>query len=337
VDPESADPEGFGVRTGAVRASAGAIGGVVTALAIFLPLLIPTLSFHVFDFGNGPGGDGDINIENPMVDLRRDLSRGEDVALLQVTTDDPNPSYMRIGVLNRYEDDEWSSGDRDVPSSNRASGRLPELVGVANTVTREEFEYDVFATSDFRSTWLPTQPQISRIEADGDWRFDPATMDFLASDDDLDTSGLRYDFTAVSLSLDADALARARSTGGLIGSQFIELLVNLLDTQNVMIGILLRAVKRAELAIDIADIGVIHVTINNVGHDLAAAPIVCIVLGGLAAVIRKRSKLLQGQPIQRVGLVLRYPRAIEYAVHHIVFLQSRWHFLNLYTRNASCP
>ena len=223
VDPESADPEGFGVRTGAVRASAGAIGGVVTALAIFVPLLIPTLSFHVFDFGNGPGGDGDIKIENPMVDLRRDLSRGEDVALLQVTTDDPNPSYMRIGVLNRYQNDEWSSGDRDVPSSNRASGQLPELVGVANTVTREEFEYDVVATSDFRSTWLPTQPQISRIEADGDWRFDQATMDFLASDDDLDTSGLRYDFTAVRLSLDADALARARSTGGLVGSQFTEL------------------------------------------------------------------------------------------------------------------
>ena len=221
-DADTADPEGFGVRTGAVRASAGAIGGVVTALAIFVPVLIPTLSFQVIDFGNGPGGDGDIDIENPMVDLRRDLNRGQDVALLEVRTDDPNPSYLRIGVLNRFLDDEWSSGDRDVPSSNRASGDLPALVGVNNTVTREEFDYEVSATSAFDSTWLPTQAHLSSIDAPGDWRYDEATMDFLASDDDLDTQELDWTFTSVQLSLDADALARARSTSGLIGTQFTE-------------------------------------------------------------------------------------------------------------------
>jgi transglutaminase-like putative cysteine protease len=222
-EADSADPAGFGVRTGAVRASAGAIGGIVTALAIFVPLLIPTLSFQVFNFGNGPGGDGDINIKNPMVDLRRDLRRGEDIPMLTVTTDDPSPSYLRIGVLNRFSSNEWSSGDRDVPSSNRASGELPPLEGVGTTVTREEFEYSVVAASEFRSTWLPTQSQISRIDAPGDWRFDEATMDFLASDDDLDTSGLTWDFTSVRLSLDADALARSRPSGTAVGKQFTEL------------------------------------------------------------------------------------------------------------------
>ena len=38
-----ADPTAFGVRTGAVRATAGTIGGVATGLAVFLPLLVPTL------------------------------------------------------------------------------------------------------------------------------------------------------------------------------------------------------------------------------------------------------------------------------------------------------
>ena len=37
------DPAGFSVRTGAVRATAGTIGGVATALAVFLPLFVPTL------------------------------------------------------------------------------------------------------------------------------------------------------------------------------------------------------------------------------------------------------------------------------------------------------
>ena len=62
------------------RTGARAIGGVATALSIVVPVLIPTFSVHLFDFGPGTGGDDDISIENPMVDLKRDLVRGEDSA-----------------------------------------------------------------------------------------------------------------------------------------------------------------------------------------------------------------------------------------------------------------
>ena len=51
-----------------------------------------------------------------MVDLRRDLHRGEDVPLLRLTTDDPDPTYLRIAVLNRFNGNEWSSGDREIAS-----------------------------------------------------------------------------------------------------------------------------------------------------------------------------------------------------------------------------
>ena len=53
------------------------------------------------------------------------------------------------------------------------------------------------------------------------------------------------------------------------GSQLIELLVELLVGQDVMILILFRAIKRTELAIDVADVGVIDVSIDDVGDDLA--------------------------------------------------------------------
>ena len=135
------DAESFGVRTGAVRTNAGAIGGLVTALAIVVPLAIPTLDLAAFDFGPGSGGGGDINISNPMVDLRRDLIQGEDNDLVTVVTDDPDPSYLRIAVLNRFSSDAWSSGDRDVPSSQQASGNMPPLEGVDPSVSRQEFDY----------------------------------------------------------------------------------------------------------------------------------------------------------------------------------------------------
>jgi transglutaminase-like putative cysteine protease len=177
----------------------------------------------VFDFGPGAGGSGDINIDNPMVDLRRDLIRGDDDPLLQVVTDDPDPSYLRIAVLNRFSSEAWSSGDRDVPSSNQANGPMPSLEGVDPSVPRQEHDYVITATDNFSSTWLPTQTHVSRVEAEGDWRYDADTRDFLASDEDLDTAGLDWDFTSVELDLNATDLAVAASSAGLVSDEFTDL------------------------------------------------------------------------------------------------------------------
>ena len=218
----TADPSAFGVRTGAIRASAGTIGATSTALAVLLPLLIPTLTLSVFDFGAG-NGDGEIELANPMVDLRRDLDRGDDDVLVRVTTDDPRPEYLRVAVLNRFSDNEWSSGDRQVPAGNVATGAMPDLIGVAAATPRREYEYEVSVTTDFSSIWLPTQSPISEIEAPGDWRYDASTMDFLAGTKDLTTAGMFYRMTAVELAPDPISMARAPSSGGQVDEQYLEL------------------------------------------------------------------------------------------------------------------
>ena len=51
--------------------------------------------------------------------------------------------------------------------------------------------------------------------------------------------------------------------------QFIEFLIDLLEREHVMIVILFGAIKRAELAVDVADVGVVDVAIDDVGDDLA--------------------------------------------------------------------
>ncbi|WP_244927577.1 DUF3488 and transglutaminase-like domain-containing protein [Nocardioides sp. W7] len=221
-DTTVTDPSTFSVRTGAARTSAGAIGGVATALAIVVPLAIPTLDLHLFDIGPGSGGNDEITLENPMTDLRRDLKREVDIPLLQVTTDDPDPSYLRISVLNRFSDEEWTSGDRAIPTDQLADGSLPPLDGVADRVPRREYDYEVSIGSAFRSTWLPTQAPVSTVTADGDWRYDEATMDFLAGDKGLDTAGLDYEMTAVELDLDPEDMAAAPSSPTAVGSSFVE-------------------------------------------------------------------------------------------------------------------
>lgn len=221
-DRETGDPIAFGAGTHTVRSTAGLIGGAATALAVLLPVMIPATGLHVFDFGPGSGGGDDIHIDNPVVDLVRDLKRGDDIPLITVTTTDPDPSYLRILTLTRFTDAEWSPGDRNVPTDNLANGQLPPPQGVSVQVDRHEYPYDVSVSPDFDSRWLPTQPPISRINAEGDWRYDDRTQDFLAGDDDLTTAGLHYTMTAVDLDVTSEALADSGTPNGKVDDVFSE-------------------------------------------------------------------------------------------------------------------
>lgn len=213
------DAGGFGVRTGAVRATAVGVGGVATAAAIVLPLAIPTLQLGVFEGGIGPG-NGDVTVDNPIVDLRRDLNRGNDVALLQIETDDPSPEYLRISVLARFNGEEWTSGDRDIPADQLADGVLPPLPGVTRALDRTEYAYQVSVLPAFRSRWLPVMSTTTFVEADGDWRYDRDTMDFVAADDNTNAEALDYSLRAVELDLHADDMAAAPDPVGSLVAKF---------------------------------------------------------------------------------------------------------------------
>ena len=222
IDRETGDPISFGAGTHVVRSTAGTIGGVATALAVFLPALVPTVGLHVFDFGPGTGGGDDIRIDNPTADLVRDLKRGDDTPLVQVTTPDPDPSYLRILTLTRFSETEWSPGNRDVPADHTAQGALPPPAGVASAVARHEVPYDVTILPAFTSSWLPTQAPISRIDADGDWRYDDQTMDFLAVPDDLTTSNMHYTMSALDLDLTSNRLENAGTSAGEVSEAFTD-------------------------------------------------------------------------------------------------------------------
>lgn len=223
VDRETGDPIAFGAGAHVTRGAATTVGGVATALAVLVPALIPSLGLHVFDFGPGSGGGDEIEIENPTADLVRDFKSGEDVPLVQVTTTDPDPSYLRILALTRFSDVEWSPGDRNVPTDQVAAGLLPPPEGLGAAVDRTEIPYDVTILPDFESPWLPTQMPISRIQAEGDWRYDSTTMDFLAVPEDLSASGMHYTMTAVEPDITTAQLLDAGPAIGKVGEEFTQL------------------------------------------------------------------------------------------------------------------
>ena len=120
------------------------------------------------------------------------------------------------------------------------------------------------------------------------------------------------------------------------GREFIELLVNLLETEHIVILVTFGAVKGAELAIDVADVCVVYVAVNNVGDNLRAAAIVGIVLGSGSAEVSQSPEFLQWQLVERPGVVLRNSLAIEHSIHNVLFRHSGCHDPNLGIARACC-
>lgn len=218
------DTSGGMVMSTSLRGSARRIGLTATALAVVSPVVIPTLSGNFLP-GNGPGGEGGnaVTISNPMVNLRRDLVRGNDVDLLRIRTENADPSYLRISVLDTYNGLAWKPSDRDIPPEQKADGLLPRPPGLASAVPRRQVDYQISVEEAFDSLWLPAPYPATSIDVPGDWRYDEDTLDFVSAVDGQDTAGLEYSLSALEPDFDGAALVDASPAPESVFTPFTEL------------------------------------------------------------------------------------------------------------------
>ena len=205
------DTQTTSVSSQAIWASARTIGFTATALAVIVPVFIPTFSATFFGGGDGAGGgDGDaVSISNPMIDLRRDLVQGADIELIRETTTENDPSYLRLTVLNTFDGTAWRPSSRDIPVKQRADGAVTRPPGLDRTVPTKEFKATITASENFRSRWLPTPYPVSAVRASGDWRYDRSTLDFISAANNQTTAGLTYSLNGLDLVPSAAELADA--------------------------------------------------------------------------------------------------------------------------------
>ncbi|WP_110205134.1 transglutaminaseTgpA domain-containing protein [Nocardioides daejeonensis] len=187
-----------------------AIGSVVVLLAVVLPLLMPSYRVALLPGGSGGAGDNDVRITNPIADLHRDLDRGEDIPLLQVTTTGERPTYLRISALTQFSGVTWTPGNRDLPAANAADGNVPDPPGLSASVRRDERAMAVQVRKQFSSLWLPTPLSVSEVTAGDDWRYDRAIMDFHSADNSITTAGISYDLVESRPLIEREELIRAR-------------------------------------------------------------------------------------------------------------------------------
>lgn len=186
------DLDGLGRQVGL-----GAVG-----IAVVLPLLLPSAPLRLFGTGGtlgiGAGSGSDvISVDNPVLDLRRNLVALPDVELLRVRTDDPDPAYLRTTVLDEFTDERWQPSSRDEDESVDADADvLPPPPGLGSGVALRDVRYDVTLTSSFTSSWLPVVYAPTSIEVDGDWRVDRNTLDVVVADEEEAATSMSYEFAA---------------------------------------------------------------------------------------------------------------------------------------------
>ena len=204
------DAQGTGVSPSAVWGSARRIGLTATGLAVLVPLAVPTLSLSLVDGpGRGRGGDGNsVSVDNPMVNMRRDLSRGTDVDMVRVRTDDPDLKYLRIAVLDAYDGDAWRPAESQRPPEQSADGPVTPPPGLEDPESAATFDWEVEVLGEFDPDWLPTPYPLASIVAEGDWRYDRDTMDF-TSFDSQDARGMSYSLRRLVVEPDPEAMAFA--------------------------------------------------------------------------------------------------------------------------------
>ncbi len=200
------------------------IGSVALAAAVLAPLVVPSYS-GLFD-GSGPGSGNKgrtVSLENPIANMQRDLNRGEDVPLLYVTTDNPDPAYVRVTALDRFDRDTWRPGRRDLPADQRADGTLPRPIGAGSAYRARTFNYQFQATADLQSTWLPLPFPARSASVPGDWRYDLLTRDVRSIASGVDTANLRYQASGDVVTPLAQRLVETRSAPAAIARAGTEL------------------------------------------------------------------------------------------------------------------
>jgi transglutaminase-like putative cysteine protease len=181
------------------------------AAAVLLPLAVPGLTTGLLSqltqvgtgdgVGTGPGGNGRVNM---FASLSGNLNQTEVQDWVKVTTNEPQPYYLRFGVADVVS--EKGFGERQ-PKGRQLDQGLPEPIR-GDGATYQKYRAKVEVTRNFRMFYAPVYPTVTQIEElDDNWSYD---RDMQVTYSKRQTAaGRTYEFDYVRATYTAEALRRA--------------------------------------------------------------------------------------------------------------------------------
>jgi hypothetical protein len=212
-----------GLSTSGRRAGLVAVTGAVAVAVLWPPALTPA-PWHTGqgeEVGLAAPAAGPVLLD-PIVSLRRNLLNQGTTEVLRYRTDNPDPSYLRVAVLERFDGTSWrpragleSGRDDGLP----LPGPAPRPEGVSPDA--DQYLYDI-TVSSLANAHLPLPYPVASISnGSGDddgpqlsdaWRLDPTTGSAFSADSPA--TGLQYQVVAWEKPVRPDQLEQARSAEG---------------------------------------------------------------------------------------------------------------------------
>ncbi len=209
----------------ALNSSARRVGVLAIGLAAIVPLLVPPVGQGLIgtDGLTAGSGQGTISVANPMVDLRRRMIEQSDEPAMQIRTQGPAPEYFRLVALDQFDGRRWHFSDRRLDANLSLDGPLSAPPGLDSDVATRTQRFSVQVSDSFHSDWLPAPYAPGQVRIDGDWRYNPETLDIIVGHEDLDTSGVNYQVTSRITEPTAQELMSSSGTPARITSIYNEL------------------------------------------------------------------------------------------------------------------
>ncbi|MGH3425182.1 MAG: transglutaminaseTgpA domain-containing protein, partial [Nocardioidaceae bacterium] len=208
---DEAATRGRGLAVTGRRAGLGAV-----ACAVIVPLFVPTLTPQLFgEGGSGLGGGngfGDVTVDNPILDMRRNLTGQSNAVLVRVKDASAPPAYLRLTALTDLTSKGWGPGERG-RDTEPVDASLPDAPGVGAEVVQTTVGGRVTLTDAFHTRWLPVVYAPRSIAVDGPWRVDRDNLDIMAGRKDLDGAGVTYTFSSAVIEPTPEQLRSAPSSG----------------------------------------------------------------------------------------------------------------------------
>ena len=191
--------------TPVVWRAAGLIGVPAVIGTLVLGGLLPTLDLRGLGIGNGPGGDGPLQLTDPSLDLRRNLNQPQDKEVLDYRTDKPGGQYLRLASLPQFSASGWTNVQIRLDDGED----LPAVPGLSDTPG--ELRRTTIDVLDFQSQYLPMPYAPRSYDATGNWRYDSNSLTVVNGDDEAAAlRNLRYTVSSV------DVAPTARELGGAV-------------------------------------------------------------------------------------------------------------------------
>lgn len=205
VSAESNKQDGvgpFAARTALV------IGVPVIVITLLIGAIVPLPGQPGWGLSKARGQDGPLQLADPTLDLRRNLTQPEDVTVMTYRTDRPSGPYLRMASLPVVTSDGWFNSSMSL----RDDRRLSPVPG--SDVNESKPRKTTISIGDFRSEYIPMPYAPRAFEAEGEFAFDPTSLVVIGTGENRDQATRNLSYTVESVDIEPDGSRLSSSVAG---------------------------------------------------------------------------------------------------------------------------